>query len=141
MSVNMNWVREQMTEAKIKQSVGTSILRLMEVWDTMNHKPETAQETIEAFSKLALGHALVDTEIDEFQGTWVQARPGQIKVADIVRVKTDAFSGDMGTIHNGRVGKIVGVRYGDLVVNSVDGREPSVEGFHYKSEILEKLVR
>lgn len=141
MSVNMDWVREQMTAAKVKQSVGTSVLRLLEVWDTMNHKPDTAKETIEIFSNLALGHALVEPETDEFKGTWVPTMAGQVKVADIVRVKSDAFDGPAGTIHNGRIGRIVGVRYGDIIVKSVDGKEPIIDGAHYKPELLEKLIR
>lgn len=140
MSANMDWVREQMTAAKVKQSVGTSVLRLMEVWDTMNHKPETAKETVEIFSKLALGHALVETEDENFDGTWVPAMAGQIKVTDIVRVKLDAFDGPAGVLHNGRIGKIVGIRYGDIVVKSVDGKTPVIEGAHYKPHMLEKLI-
>lgn len=140
MSANMDWVREQMTAAKVRQSVGTSVLRLMEVWDTMNHKPETAKETVEIFSKLALGHALVETEDENFDGTWVPAMAGQIKVTDIVRVKLDAFDGPAGVMHNGRIAKIVGIRYGDIVVKSVDGKTPVIDGAHYKPNMLEKLI-
>lgn len=140
MSANMDWVREQMTAAKVRQSVGTSVLRLMEVWDTMNHKPETAKETVEIFSKLALGHALVETEDENFDGTWVPAMAGQIKVTDIVRVKLDAFDGPAGVMHNGRIAKIVGIRYGDIVVKSVDGKTPVIDGAHYKPHMLEKLI-
>lgn len=140
MSANMDWVREQMTAAKVRQSVGTSVLRLMEVWDTMNHKPETAKETVEIFSKLALGHALVETEDENFDGTWVPAMAGQIKVTDIVRVKLDAFDGPAGIMHNGRIAKIVGIRYGDIVVKSVDGKTPVIDGAHYKPHMLEKLI-
>ena len=141
MDTNMDWVREQMTAAKLKQSVGTSVLRLLEVWDTMNHKPETAKETIEAFSKLALGHALVEPTMDELQGEWVAAQPGKLKVTDIVRVKADAYDGDLGKIHNGRIGRIVGIRYGDIVVKMIDGKQPHIEGAHYSPHLLDKLVQ
>lgn len=141
MDINMDWVKEQMTEAKLRQSVGTSVLRLLEVWETMNHQSDTARETIRAFSKLALGYALVEPEMDEFSGTWVQAQPGQLKVTDIVRVKSDAYEGDLGRMHNGRIGKIVGIRYGDIVVKTVDGKTPQIDGAHYSPHILDKLVR
>ena len=141
MPVNMDWVREQMTAAKVKQGVGTSVLRLLEVWDTMNHKPDTAKETVEIFSKLALGHALIEPEIDEFKGSWVPTMAGQIKVADIVRVKIDAFDGAAGQIHNGRIGRVVGLRYGDIILKSVDNKEPILDGAHYKPNFLEKLIR
>lgn len=140
MSDNIEWVKQQMTAAKLKQSVGTSVLRLFEVWDTMKHSDATAKETIEAFSKLALGHALVETSVPNFKGTWVQVVPGSIKVADVVRVKSDAYTGDIGRIHNGRVGRVVGVRYGDIIVKSIDEKEPLIDGAHYSPHMLEKLI-
>ena len=140
-NTDMDWVREQMTAAKVKQGVGTSVLRLLEVWDTMNHKPESAKETIEIFGKLAQGYALVEPEVEELSGTWYPAQPGQIRVADIVRVRVDAFTGDPGRVHNGRVGKVVGVRYGDIIVKTIDNRVPVLDGAHYSPHMLEKLVR
>lgn len=138
---SIEWVKEQMTAAKLKQSVGTSVLRLMEVWETMNHTEKTASEAVEAFSKLALGYPLVEPSIEDFQGTWVAAQPGQLSVTDIVRVKLDAYSGSLGRIHNGRICKIVAIRYGDIVVKSVDNKDPILEGAHYSPHSLEKLVR
>lgn len=138
---DMDWVKKQMTAAKVKQSVGTSVLRLLEVWNTMNHKEDTAKDTVDIFSKLALGHALVEGETDEFSGTWVPAQPGQLKVTDIVRVKSDVFDGELGMAHNGRVGRVVGVRYGDIIVKTVDGKEPSLSGAHYSPHMLDKLVK
>lgn len=140
MSVDMDWVKEQMTAAKVKQGVGTSVLRLLEVWNTMNHNEESAKETVEVFSKLAVGHALVHPKIDELRGTWIQAQPGQLKVTDIVRVKVDAYNGDLGRLHNGRIGKIVGIRYGDIVVKTIDGKTPELSGAHYSPHLLEKLI-
>lgn len=139
-NINMDWVRQQMTEAKVKQSVGTAVLRLLEVWETMNHRENTAKETLETFSKLAMGHALVEPKISGFDGVWVPAQPGQISVTDIVRVKTDAFDGELGVVHNGRIGKVVGVRYGDIIVKTVDDKTPLLDGAHYSPHMLEKLV-
>ena len=138
---SLDWVKEQMTAAKIKQSVGTSVLRLMEVWDTMKHSDESAKAAVEVFSKLALGHALVEPKMDSLVGRWVQATPGQIKVADIIRVKSDVFDGELGRIHNGRIGKVVGVRYGDIIVKTIDEKTPVLDGAHYSPHMLEKLVQ
>jgi hypothetical protein len=139
--IDINWVKEQMTAARLKQSVGTSILRLFEVWNTMNHENDTARETVDAFSRLALGHALVDPTPDELKGIWVAAQPGQLKITDIVRVKSDAYDGKLGQMHNGRIGKIVGIRYGDIVVKTIDNKEPQLNGSHYSPHILDKLVQ
>lgn len=139
--MDMDWVRVQMTEAKLKRSVGTAILKLMDVWEKMNHTDAVSKEIIEAFGKLALGHALVEPKMDELAGTWIAAQPGQLKVTDIIRVKGNAFDGDLGKMHNGRVGKIVGVRYGDIVVKTIDDKFPALDGAHYSPHMLEVLVR
>lgn len=141
MAIDIEWVKEQMTKAKVRQGAGTSVLRLMDVWNEMNHKPETAKETMDVFSKLALGIALVAPEPDELQGTWIAAQPGQIKVADIVRVHLDAFVGELGQIHNGRIGRVVGVRYGDVIIKTIDDRDPVLDGAHYSPHKLDKLVK
>lgn len=137
-NVNFDWVRQQFEEAKVGQAVGTSVLRLLEVWDTMNHNTDSSKEAVEIFSKVALGHALVEPVVPA--GTWVQATPGFIRVADIVRVRTDAFTGEVGTMHNGRLGRVVGIRSGDIIVKSTDGKDPELDGAHYSPFHLEKLM-
>lgn len=136
--IDMDWVREQMTLGKVKQSAGTSILRLFEVWNTMKHTDKSARETIEVFSKLALGQPLV-LEKDEEDGYWQDAQPGSIIVTDKVRVKKDTYTGNLGVTHNGRVCKVVGVRYGDIIVKSIDGKIPVLDGTHYSPHNLEKF--
>jgi hypothetical protein len=89
------------------------------------------------FSKLALGHIVIKEKKNE---TWVPVRPGDIKVTEIVRVRADAFDGELGMVHNGRKGVVVGVRYGDVIIKSTDGKEPVLEGAHYPPQKLEKLI-
>lgn len=137
--IDIEWVKEQMTQAKVKQSVGTSVLRLMEVWNTMNHNQKTITETLEVFSKLASGQPLV-LPMEEENGFWMPAQPGAISVTDKVRVKADAFTGELGPRHNGRVCKVVGVRYGDIIVKSIDGKTPELDGTHYSPHDLEKFI-
>jgi hypothetical protein len=92
---------------------------------------------MEMFSLLGLGHAYVKTNKNEL---WMPVRPGDIKTADEVRVRADAYEGETGTLHNGRRGVVVGVRYGDVIIRSTDGKSPALEGAHYPPQMLEKLV-
>ena len=135
-----SWVREQLTNAKTKRAVGTAVLKLLDTWNEIVITEENAKDAIEKFGKLSLGHAIVEEKVDQLKGTWVQAQPGQLKVTDIVRVKTDVFNGDLGKMHNGRVGKVVGVRYGDIIVKTIDDRLPVLDGSHYSPHMLDKLV-
>lgn len=134
--MNKDWIEEQFIASKIKVKVGKAVLKLIESWDSTKLNSE---ETIQAFdvaSKLVQGHSLLAPS----QFIWVDAMPGQIKVADVVRVKTDAFSGDLGTTHNGREGLIVAIRSGDVIFRSTDSRKPQLDGTHYSPYHLQKRV-
>lgn len=138
---NIDWVKEQLTNAKVSQPVGNSVMRLMEVWSTMNHSDKTRDTTLEIFSRLAKGHAIIDDQQSSLEGKWIPVQPGQIKVAEIVRVKADAYDGDLGMMHNGRVGRVVAVRYGDVIIKTIDEKDPLLDGAHYSPYMLEKLVQ
>jgi hypothetical protein len=113
-------------------------MKLVELFDSIeNLTPEFKKQTIEMFSKLALGHIVIKEKKNE---NWVPVRPGDIKVTEQVRVKADAFDGELGMLHNGRRGVVVGVRYGDVIIKTTDGLEPQLEGAHYPPQKLEKLI-
>ncbi len=142
--VDMNWVKEQLTENKTKRVVGDTVIKLLNTWTEVKNTdpdPEKDQanlsQVIELFSKIALGHAIVKENKNE---NWVPAQAGSLVVADDVRVKWNAFDGEKGKIHNGRRGKIVSIRYGDIIMKTTDGKEPMLEGFHYTPQQLEKRV-
>lgn len=135
--MDIKWVKEQLQAARVRKPVGNATLKLLEVFEELELEQEHHEKTIEMFSKLAMGHAHVKENKKE---TWVDLRPGQITVGDVVRVKADAYSGDGGKIHNGRRGKVVAVRYGDVIFKSTDGRSPNLDGAHYPPQSLEKLV-
>jgi hypothetical protein len=136
--LDMNWVKSQLQAAKVRKPVGDATLKLVELFDSFeNLTPEFKNTTIEMFSKLALGHIVIKENKNE---SWTQVRPGDIKVAEEVRVKADAFDGELGMLHNGRRGVVVGVRYGDVIVKMTDGKEPALEGAHYPPQKLEKLI-
>lgn len=69
---------------------------------------------------------------------WIPVTPGQIKPGDKVRVRLDAFSGETGETHNGRLGEVIKVVYGDVIVKSTDHRKPQLDRAHYPPQHLER---
>ncbi len=136
-SLDMNWVKSQLQAAKVRKPVGDATMKLIELIDSLDLTPEFRDKTIEMFSTLAKGHIVIQEKKDE---TWVPVQAGFIKVTDVVRVKADAFDGELGPIHNGRRGVVVGVRYGDVIIKSTDDKQPILDGAHYPPTKLEKLV-
>jgi hypothetical protein len=136
--VDNDWVRSQLTENKTKKVVGDSVLKLLATWEQLKQPTDkNAKDIISIFSKLALGHSIVEDNPNE---SWIVAQAGFIKVADTVRVRSNAFDGEQGKAYNGRRGRVVGVRYGDVIVKTDDGKTPVLDGIHFKPENLEKLV-
>lgn len=138
--INIEWVKEQLTLNKTKKMTGDAVLELLETWKTTKRPPKSdnSKEILDIFSKLALGYALVKEDNSE---TWIQVQPGAIKVTDVVRVKFDAFDEESGKhTLNGRKGKVVGVRYGDIIMKSDDNKTPLLDGIHLRPENLEKRV-
>ena len=68
---------------------------------------------------------------------WKPLTPGQIKPGDKVRVRLDAFSGELAAIHNGRLGEVIKTEYGDVIIKSTDNRLPKLDGSHYSPYHLE----
>lgn len=142
-NTDINWVKEQLTQNKTKRAVGDSVLRMLAVWDEVKEKNESLKtidpnEIVNIFSKLAMGHALVQENKNE---KWVKAQIGQIKVADTVRISFNAFDESTGKSSlNGRRGRIVAVRSGDIIIKTDDGKSPVLDGLHIRPEALEKLL-
>ena len=136
--VNNEWVRAQLQDAKVRVGVGNAIIKMLEHWETLKLSDNQTKDTIDPFSKLALGHSIVPEKPDEL---WIDAQPGSIIVGDEVRIKSDAYTGSTGAIHNGRRGKVVGVRYGDIIFKSTDDKTPVLDGTHYTPHLLQKRIR
>lgn len=137
--VNFEWVKEQLEAARVKVGSGKAIIALLEEWEKLKLSENMSKETIKVFSKLALNQSIhVSEEKDE---VWVPLQPGQITVGDEVRVLADAFDGKLGPVHNGRRGRVVAVRYGDVILKSTDGKTPELDGAHYSPYKLEKRVQ
>ena len=136
-NVDMIWARVQLENANVSADTGVSVIKLLEFWLNLDHKDENNKKVLELFSNLCIGTAVVETPTDE---VWQAASPGFIRVGDEVRVKADAFEGELGQLHNGRRGRVVAVRYGDIIIKTTDGKEPVLDGSHYSPYKLEKLV-
>jgi len=136
--INEQWIKEQMQEAKVKVGVGNALLKLLAAWEPLKLSNPQQKEVIALFDKLALGFALTPEASNEI---WIDAQPGAITVGDQVRVKIDAYQGSTGSMHNGRRGKVVGIRYGDIIFKSDDNKEPMLDGAHYSPHQLQKRVQ
>jgi hypothetical protein len=135
--LDMNWVKSQLQAAKVRKPVGDATLKLVELIESLDLTVEHRDKVIEMFSVLAKGHIFIKEAKNE---NWIPVQPGFIKMADVVRVRADAFDGDLGALHNGRRGVVVGVRYGDVIIKSTDDKQPVLDGAHYPPQKLEKLV-
>lgn len=136
--VNENWVKEQFAKANVSLPVGTAVLEILKTWDGLTLTHEESEKVLTILSKVALNYSLVEPVSN---AVWVPAQPGFIKVGDRVRVMFNAFTGDAGTLHNGREGIIVAIRSGDVIVTTDDEVEPKLEGVHYSPYKLEKRVQ
>lgn len=139
--INREWVIQQLEAAKVKVGSGKAILKLLDAWAEIPKLSDNmTEEVLNVFPKLAKGHVLkIEENEDDYR--WEDLQPGQITVGDVVRVKVDAFDGNLGALHNGRRGKVVAVRYGDVIFKSTDSREPVLDGVHYSPYKLEKRYR
>lgn len=136
--VDFDWVKAQLTKSKTRQNVGDAVLKLLAMWDELD-LPEAAQSAVlEKFKSLAEYKAQDEEGSTE---RWFPVQIGaQVAVGDIVRVRADAFSREAGKTHNGRVGKVVAKRSGDIIVDSTDDVVPRLTGAHYPANKLEIRV-
>ncbi|WJZ48544.1 hypothetical protein [Actinomycetia phage DSL-LC01] len=135
--VDFEWVRSQMQDAKVRIGTGKAVLKLLEAWNDIPISDKMSKDAIEVFSNLALTKSIVEDQSDD---VWIEARPGALQVGDIVKVRHDAYEGEPGVIHNGRKGKITGIRYGDIVVRTTDDKVPFIDGAHHSPHKLLKKV-
>jgi hypothetical protein len=118
-------------------SVKTSVLRLLDTWWTLGRNPAEHGSILQAFTRLVSGHALAEPEDP---AKWEDARPGAVTTRMEVRVKDDAYSGEAGPLHNGRRGVVVAIRYGDVIVDYRDGRQPAMKGVHHSPNSLQRRI-
>ena len=138
-NIDKDWVVRQLVENSVPPKVGDIVVSLLKTWSELTIETEKSQQdAVSIFSKLALGQPIVEQKKEN--EVWIPAMAGKLRVGDEVMVRNDAFSGELATMHNGRRGRVVAVRYGDIIVNSTDGLEPVLKGTHYSPAQLQKLV-
>lgn len=137
-TVDYKWAKQQLNAARARRGAGDAALELLKAWEGITIEEALIPEAVELFSTLAKGHAFTSSD----PTLWVDAFPGgPVRVGTIVRIKADAFDGKSGKIHNGRVGKVVAIRSGDVIVNSTDGIEPLLNAAHYPFQALQFRAR
>ena len=144
MPVDIEWVKTQLENSRVPIPVGVSVLKMIESWNECPELDEAMiEKTLDLFLNLAQGKAVYSPPPPpQYEdGEFFDAVAGFIGVGDIVRIKKDAFTGDAGVIHNSRIGKVVAVRFGDIIVKSIDGIEPEIDGAHYSPYHLQKLLQ
>lgn len=73
---------------------------------------------------------------------WIPAQRVHLRPGIMVRVRKDAFADSprLASIHAGRVGEILRISGGDVVVKTHDSRKPQLDGAHYSPWVLEMLL-
>ena len=125
------WAVEQMTRVGADEDQKRQVQELLETY----WKNEDTQ-VLDMFTSLAQGKALLEDALAE---KWLPATPGNVFVRDVVRVKDDAYSEkDRRNVHNGRVGVVVGIRYGTVAVHYTDADVPPASFTQHRLQLLEK---
>jgi hypothetical protein len=133
------WVREQMKGAVIPRVISGEVEKLLETWWAQTHTEKSANMVLDSFARLARGQAL-DVATAEPE-VWIAVKPGNIVRGEFIRVKSDAYEGEPGLLHNGRRGRVVRISNGDVITIYDDGRTPSFQqGVHHSPHVLEKRI-
>lgn len=132
--LDLSWAESQVAAAKVSIPVGQAIMALLRTWGELTFQNEVQQDqALKIFTRLAKDEAIVDED-----DSWQPVQVGfMIQVGDTVRVRSDAFTGDAGRTHNGRIGRVVAKRSGDIIVRTTDGKSPQLDGSHYPPSSLE----
>lgn len=129
------WALDQLAAAQVNLPVGNAVVKLIDAWlasgDTQDEKQQ--REILDLFSRLVAGQNIAPDD-----GDWVNAEAGfMLSTGQIVRISPTAFQGNLGRIHNGRIVKVVARRWGDIVCDSVDGKNPELRGAHYPPNVIQ----
>ena len=137
----LQWAKTQLQaderSVEYQHTINEMLLVLWKRCETHKFSDQQIEEICQLTSSLARGHALEKPAEDEL---WVQARPGALVVRDVVRVHSDAYSGQAGLLHNGRIGVITAIRSGDIHVNYIDGKQ-SFDFVRHSPHVLDKRVK
>lgn len=140
------WATTQLSETTMSAQEQSAMLAVLTAWlahpslaQRLNDA-EAAKPLLATFIKLLRGEDVTHgAQAADLDADWVQARNGQLRINDVVRVKSNAFTGSRGAFHNGRECVIVAMRYGDIIVKAVDGAE-DYAAIHHEAANLQKRV-
>lgn len=137
--LDLSWAESQLASARVPVPVGKAVIALLTAWAVIEFPNENQRDrALELFSALAKDEAVVE----ETETVWKPVQVGfNLQVGNTVRVRKDAFSGPIGRVHNGRVGRVVAKRSGDIIVRSTDDQLPYLDGAHYPASVLELRVK
>lgn len=109
------WMRSQVES--LDEATRTDVLALISVWEQFGFTAEDPRRdrVLDIFSDLARGVAL-DTDSPDSAWEWVPAVKAKPRQKDRVRVKRDAFTGELGVALNGKEGIVARISRGTLVV-------------------------
>jgi hypothetical protein len=135
--LDLSWAQEQIAGARVPVPVGNATLALLKAWGEVSFpNKEQEDQALKLFAKLARNEAVVEDNRE-----WKPVQIGfMLRVGDTVRVRRDAFQDNARRGLNGRVGKVVAKRSGDIVVRSTDDKKPFIDSAHFHPSALELLV-
>lgn len=136
--LDLSWAESQIALARVPVPVGKAVITLLKAWADIAFPNESQRDrALEIFSALAKDEAVVV----ETEAIWKPVNVGfNIQVGNTVRVRADAFTGEAGRTHNGRVGRVLAKRSGDIIIRTTDDRQPYLDGAHYPPSALELRV-
>jgi hypothetical protein len=135
--LDLSWAEQQIAAARVPVPVGKATLALLRAWGEVEFPNQAQQEqALKLFSRLARNEAVVEDSRE-----WKPVQVGfMVRVGDTVRVRKDAFKDTNRRALNGRVGKVVAKRSGDIIVRSTDEQAPFLDSAHFPPAALELLV-
>jgi len=137
--LDLSWAEGQIAAARVPVPVGKAVIALLKAWAELDFPNEAQQiKALELFNSLARNEAVVE----DTEAVWTPVQVGfMLKVGDTVRVRKDAFTDEAGRIHNGRIGRVLAKRSGDIIIRTTDDRKPYLDGAHYPASALELRVK
>lgn len=130
------WVSKQLAGTQLDQQTKDAVVYVLERLRQEDLTDDQERATLNTALKLAAGHSIAETPKDE---RWGPVVPGDYAVKDVVRVKANAFEGELGQRHNGKQGRVVASRNG-LVMVVLDDSPSSEIQMRYKPEHLERKL-
>lgn len=131
------WISKQLAASPHDQAVKDAVVYVIERLRKEDLTDEQEATVMNVATRLVSGHSIAPaTAAGE---RWGPVIPGEYQVKDVVRVRSNAFDGDIGQQHNGKRGRVVASRNGFVMVVLDDSPSSEIQ-MRYKPEHLERLI-